>query len=368
MEVLVAVLIFGLVMGSVTVVMRSASRSWSAGHGLSEIVQGARLTQNVMLRDLNSLVYRSETEYNQQFRKQMESFADTYAQEFQIEEEEEAYLNLEALESLILERGEEDQLMLEEMVTKPIDLSFRASDGEEFDELTFVRTHVPRFEGEPMTLGLRRIKYYVEEGVLYREEQDPYGYPGGGKFSELGEDTLAAQLAEHFMRADEDEGAPQTGPYEILLPEPLNLAEPIADEIALFNVTCGYFKDGEWIEVPKWDSNARDYRHPPEEELSEEGEEEISELEILRREREEDEGVQATIERVNQKEIPADDLPGYVAIQLGMRLPGGRGRIHSFTFFHALPIGQERDIRELEEDEIPEEPDFSPSELRERRR
>jgi hypothetical protein len=65
-----------------------------------------------------------------------------------------------------------------------------------------------------------------------------------------------------------------------------------------------------------------------------------------------------------------DKLPGYVAIQLGIRIPeekttpsGGdqstdqapqkpKGRLYSFTFYHSLPEGQETDVEQT--DNVPQ--------------
>jgi hypothetical protein len=46
-----------------------------------------------------------------------------------------------------------------------------------------------------------------------------------------------------------------------------------------------------------------------------------------------------------------DDLPGYIVVNLGVRGPRGVGRVHKFTFFHAIPLAEERDVLLLTEEE-----------------
>ena len=50
-----------------------------------------------------------------------------------------------------------------------------------------------------------------------------------------------------------------------------------------------------------------------------------------------------------------DNLPGYVAIQLGVRDPGEKGRLRSFTYFVSLPLAREEfDTTLFDESERPD--------------
>jgi hypothetical protein len=130
------------------------------------------------------------------------------------------------------------------------------------------------------------------------------------------------------------------------LPESLryNVAEPMCEGVELLNVTYGYFRDYEWQEVDDWDSGAQRYRNPPEES-------EITQAQAMERVRANPgsrmfgivgyDAVAAAIVQASRNQ--PDDLPGYIAIQLGVRAPEGKGRLYSFTFYYSVPQALETD-------------------------
>ena len=84
-EVMIASIILMITMAAVATVMHTATRSWRAGHGVSEIFQTARIAQDVIARDLDNLLYQNESDYNRTFRNQLDSLANEYVSDTQKE-------------------------------------------------------------------------------------------------------------------------------------------------------------------------------------------------------------------------------------------------------------------------------------------
>ena len=57
LEVLLATVIFGMVLAAITLTLRTGLRAWSTGHGLSEVLQTARITREVLMKDLDNMVF-----------------------------------------------------------------------------------------------------------------------------------------------------------------------------------------------------------------------------------------------------------------------------------------------------------------------
>jgi prepilin-type N-terminal cleavage/methylation domain-containing protein len=338
-ELILAILIFSLVIAAVTGVMRTAVRAWRTGHDMDEIVQTGRITKDVVLRDMDNMVYLRQKFYNQSFQGTLFAAAALYQADFQNK-------------GGILELDDRYDLS---RITPPIDLSFRISDGGELDKLTFVRSHQSRFAGDPVTWGLRRITYYVQDKTLFRQESDPFGYrPGQLDESFHSATVTAAALAEHFMKPDGydylapgDENVQPLPAEARLLPPSYETAEPLCAGVERFDIVCGYFKEGQWQEVTSWDSSGRRYRQPPQLEA-------IKDQKLIEEVRRVSPGmlVQADgVTSVVQQPGQPDDLPGYLVVQLGVRGPRGIGRKHTFTFFQALPLAEERDVLQLTKEE-----------------
>ena len=336
-EIIVAIVIFGMVMVAIGTVMRTAIRAWRTGHDLNEITQTARIAKDVILRDLNNMVFIRHNYYNFNFYNSLMQAAQLYS----IDLEENGYIELD-------DRFDFDT------VTPPIDLSFRIGSSGDHHTLSFVRSHLPRYEGDPNTWGLRRVNYFVRDNVLFRQEEDPFGYrPGQLDESFFNAPDAAVVLAERFMRQDDyahlyPDGDVEALPEDqLMLPASVSLAEPLCEGVEEFTIIAGYFKDAQWFEAEDWDSSARRYRMPPR--IVDIDERDLDNLSI-----------RSPADIVMIDGLPVliadrghmDDLPGYIAIRMGVRGPRGVGRIHYFTFFHSLPLGEERDRLRLSEEEI----------------
>lgn len=371
LEVIVAVVIFGLTMVAVGAVMRTATRAWTTGHGLSEIMQGARMTEDVISRDMGSLLYLEESDYNHAYRRQIDLMATRIQGQVDPDRRWDGAIPGELWGSerddrrrdrfTRRDRDEQDatendpnaMLSLEALST-PIDLSFRGTDSGQTDRLSLARSFTPRWYGEPETWGVRRVSFYVEDGTLYREEEDPFGFEAHkdpydlSRHVDFEEDVNQANrrfiresLRNLYSEADKDRGIDRGE----LLPNEISRVEPLCDNVAIFDLTFGYFREGEWHEVGDWDSNVSNHRDPIE--LWDENITFDPNFEVGGRRGAtafvEGEQIYTSIESLLRSREP-DNLPAYMIIQLGLQMPGGRGRIFSYTYFYAIEQAQETDV------------------------
>lgn len=374
MEILIAVSIFMIAAAALFVTFRTGIRAWEAGHEASEVFETARVASDLIMRDLTNIFYRSESDYNRTFRKQVEQLA-SYESAVAAADEmdgEEREVYLKGLGGPPVRPGD---------IAKPIDLAFRGDDGGMMDTLTFARHQRARNRGESQNWGAARITYKVKEGVLTREEASPFGLRPGDDYKEflaevepkaketirlfygagyrgeeegLDEEPLEGDLAEAFAEPLEGE---ETG-----LPYFPPISEPLCEGVEIFDIHYGYYRFGEWNEVGDWDSGARKYRFPDEE--SEDDDDPLGRA--LGGSRFAPPGAETGFNPLGNpsgqrtvmvRGVPVvyfpkpDNLPGYVVIQLGVRRPG-RAKVHSFTFFYSCPMAQEDfDTSQIEDGE-----------------
>ena len=407
MEIILAVLIFGLTMIAITTVMRTGTRSWSVGHGLSEALQSARLAQDVIVRDLNNLYYRTETEYNEGFRRQLDQITGAVL----AQTDPRRGLDPRALEPFLPdERGARrdpaDTTVYLDELTPPIDLSLVGTGGGETDRLTFTRVQTGSW-AEIESGGVRRIKFYVRKGVLYREETDPYGYrpkdqmspesfammqqnpgnpfgmvdqnqrrrrdedPRNGSFeidtAAMTQYMVTEELNRMFTGGDlwtgaeegEDGAAASTDAEErgVFLPPATRYVEPLCEGVEAFDVSYGVFADGKWSEVEEWDSHETQHRSPFDEGILAElmgydprwgvptpGHGMLPPMRSRGGARNESMFNNPMLMGMLANREP-DDLPGYIAIRLTVKVAELKGRPYTFTIFHSVPGGLETDKR-----------------------
>ena len=256
LEVMVAVTIMGIVMGALIVTFRTGIRGWRMGHRTSEVFQTARITRDVMLRDLHNLTFLEETRYNRSFRQHFETMMQA------------PYRQVQERARTRSRRDDDGQVSPLELLNlstmaPPIDLSFRVEDGGALDRLSFVRWQRPGPHSPNEVWGLRRLTYFVEDGVLYRQEADPFGFHPSELVHQIS--MQSEEYRKMFMHLPNDER--QSHRMWGLPPNlQLNVEEPLCEGIEIFDLSMGYFQGGQWVEVDDWDSSARRYRHPPEQE------------------------------------------------------------------------------------------------------
>ena len=359
-----AVLIFGILMIAVTQTFRMGLRAWNTGHGMSEMLQSVRITQDVILSDLNHIIYLSESEYNRTFREQTNRIAslvrsvngEEYNMNYRVNRrrEDRRRRSQERNEREIEELMELEDISLEDVAT-PVNLTFQGGNSGKKDDLIFTRRQQVRRNTDVNGWGVRRIRYQIENGTLYRSEEDAFGYSPGSA-SRTGMINSPELMNIMYSFVDENERNERRyqdwkiSPDEINF-EPVQIShkEPMCHNVEIFDIVYGYFKDNEWMEVQDWNSGQLKHRSPPlyeDEFYFEDG---------IHKERIPDLGMGAVDALAMQQErfqprVP-DDLPGYMAIQLGLRTNEGKGKIHSFTLYHMMPQGQESDLWTDMEDE-----------------
>lgn len=372
-EVLVATLILGITIGAVSSVIRTGMKAWRTGHGASEVGQTVRITQDVVLRDLDNIFYQTESSYNNAFRAQTAALAAKFGADFRNNRD------LRALQDMIQgalgggkstrhhgssrnQDGQQDafdDLGLDN-IAPPLNLSFHGTEG----KLSFARSYRARFPGDQDTWGLRRVTYYVRDKILYRKEQDPFGLrmtegdlldTQQNRQNNMGmqqqQDDPIRMIQNQLLRLfilpeDNDDKNAATGettagdaaqpkdaaaaPASKLMPTQVCLEEPLCAGVEIFKIKYGFFQDGAWTEDQNWDSQGYQHRSPPPDETNLPG------------------GAPAmgmpTNGFVPMMMGSPDDLPGYISIQIAMRMPDGKGRLYSFTIYHSLPGATETDV------------------------
>lgn len=276
----------------------------------------------------------------------------------------------------------------------PIDLSMKGNDGAEnplIDELEFARRVRPRSEREIEHLGLMRVRYYVSDGVLYREEFSSFQIGRSDSESEANittNDPAANERASRLFYVPGEVGGGATYSFDVgfesaaVAPHVLqNVAEPLCEGVEIFNITYGYYKFDQWNEAPDWDSDSFRYRFPAADRgglgigdlldsqrgpiRTGDGRGAMSESAYgprrrtvrPRRSRSRGDDPGESIGRVNTSigrnlalidenlvsfTVTPDGLPAYIAVQLGIRASRGKkGRMRSFTFFTSIPMARE---------------------------
>lgn len=366
LEILMAILIFTVAMSALTVTMRTGTRAWRRGHEVSELFQASRITQDVFRRDIQNMIFMVETSYNLSFYENISDIGERI-DALRAEEDDGLFIdrNTSDLDELI-GLDEENRLRDDDdespelginNIAPPIDLSFVGKNNGKTDSISFARRWRPGWFQEPGAWGIRRVTYEVEDGTLYRTEEDPFGLTAS--FNTIDnlyvEGVSAGDLALLFVGDDNardlgfDPIMGRLGVEEEEIKNPLEITnkEPLCEGVEVFNITYEFYRQGEWLEVDEWNSSSREYRDP---------EIDIEEYGFLLDEDSIDETEFSSFSRLSmeqQQDYVADNLPGFMAVQLGIRA-GGKGRLHSFTLYLSLDQAQEFDrmeeIEKLKED------------------
>jgi len=218
MEVMVAVVIFSLVVSSLVVSFRTGVKAYDIGITHSELDQTIRFVTAKIAEDLRNVYYKQPWTYNIT-RNQREQL---------LAEREQQLLQAGSRTSLL------DDATMPELGPR-IDLSFRASDNGETDDLSFARLELDAPLEMRHPWGLARVRYLVVNNTLYR--------------------------------AVDDVIAPETDEYGNEIPKPTQpTIDKLANNVKAFDLKFGYYYDGEWLLADDWDSDASQYRNPTDEE------------------------------------------------------------------------------------------------------
>ncbi len=264
-EIMVGLVIFAIMMTALFASFRTGMRAYTMGQEHTQQQQIGRYAVNQVSQDLRNIYYKPESQYNVA-RRQQESMIDA---------------NEEGLETASGRDVVEENLP---DVGPPIDLSFTGEDGGEVDQLSMVRRMPFSLDENRPLWGLARITYYVNEGNLYRAIDD-------------------------ITRPETDEDGnviPKPYPPQI---------DKLAENCVGFDLKYGYYNDEEWLMADSWDSNASQYRNPPDED--EEDDDILNTVGDNVSEDIDQSGVAGALQNAVQQQEEqerADDLPGWVEL------------------------------------------------------
>ena len=223
LEVLMAVTIFSLVATSLYTTFRVGLRAYDFGEREMRRMQKGRIIFETMSRDLRSVYFRSETEYNTNIRRMLVEF-NRQMREAEMQGTLDEFLY-----------GDEDD-PADEGISSPyqmgleIDLNFTAEEGEEFDSMTFVRYQYDDGVTNIQPWSLGRVSYVVEDDTLVRTEED---------IIEPMKDLEGNEIEEKVPRRD-----------------------VLAKGVHKFDLYFGFFHKDDWMEAENWDANSKQYRNP----------------------------------------------------------------------------------------------------------
>jgi prepilin-type N-terminal cleavage/methylation domain-containing protein len=290
LEIVLAITIFSLVVTGLYSAFRLGVRSYELSDRAVDASQQARIVFSTLTRDLHSVYFAQESDYNKTVRN--------YRMKF--DQEREAAEREGTLDAFY-----DHILMLTEQEGKnpydfgiAIDLSFKAENHEGNDSVSFVR--LQRSDGTVKTepWSLTRVNYRVEDGRLIRTM-----------------DSI-------FAPGRDIEG------NEIPKPEPQK--QVIAKRVKTFNIAWGYYYEGEWFEAQDWSADERRYRNPVEE-LDEEDPEYERKLRL-------------------QESKPVDGIPSYALVELALADKERSSMIKTFQTLIRIPTAQENTIPLSEEE------------------
>ncbi len=287
-ELMVAMVIFTLIMSSVFISFRTAVSSYDLGIITSERGQTERYATTVLTNDLRNAYYLSPSRYNIT-RRQKENMA----------MQQEARL----LKSTSTRDTESDNSLLDDL-PPPIDLNFRAMDNGETDEISFVRRQGMNYNEDRMPWGLERLRYFIQDGALYRSIDDVRG-------------------------AETDE-------YGNPIPKEIPpRVEKIGTNVKGIDFKFGYWYDKEWLTATDWDSNSPRYRNP----VTEDSEQDKTNEETLP-------DSQSALLKQQEMEQRVDDMPSWVEITYEFANPAKPDAVTKIRQVVMLPQAQETYVPE----------------------
>jgi len=246
LEIMIAVTIFGVISIAVYSTFRVGLRSYESGREQMVLTQSARTVFDLMARDLRSLYYLPPDAYNQNLITQLQVRAMQR-------------LLAPSLPGQQAVRDKNEEKEEKPLVGLPIDLTIIGEDHEQSDLLTFVTYQAYWGVEAIQPWALARVKYYVQDGILFRAEgpitvEQVPGYqwqpliPVGASGDSPGGWTLPSPMATDNS----------VGNYLQDMPH-----EMVARGVKTFDLRYGYWTADGWYESPDWIGHERRYRNPP---------------------------------------------------------------------------------------------------------
>lgn len=223
-EVMVAMVIFGMVLASLYLSFRTGVKSYELGSTHSEAEQATRYLTSQVADDIRNIYYKPNGQYNV-MRRQREA---------QVEEKERLAAQTGTRDATL------DDANMPEMGPR-IDLGFRGQDSGDVDDITFVRNQTGKRSEDRKMWSLARIHYFVSGNALYRSVDD-------------------------IKAPDVDSDG-----NEVPKPYPPKV-DKIANHVKGFDLKYGYWFEGQWKnDAVDWDSESAKYRNPPQDDEEDKG-------------------------------------------------------------------------------------------------
>jgi len=305
---------------AVFAVFRTGTQAYRASFRETDTLQRVRYVMDYFERDLLSIYYLDEDEYNEQLRDRIEEYQSSYLQAV-----DDGDLDSFADEwgADCDEEGRENDIDCQDNpFEKPLlDLTFQGTDGGDLDSIKF-SIRQPQTLGQPYRpWGLVNVTYTVDSGFLIRRDEtatiDPREWNG--------EEYVAVAKGE-----DEVD-------YSI-----------VASGVKVFDLSYAYWWDHQWFETDNWTSNTKSIRN--------------SETLLGDYEFDEDDprfsnptpGTEGFDDWINEQEnLPDDGIPTYLRLRLEIADPENEARTMKMSRIYRLPYALESwtPNEELDEDE-----------------
>ena len=305
LEVMLSTFIFSVVVTAIYMSFYVGTRAYRNADEHKSLLQEARFCFQLLQRDVSSIYYIPETMYNNNIRRELQRYEQMRIQAEEMGIPVDEYIQ-EQLEKELAQNEEDERRSRDQDKNPfdpysygvPVDLKFTGTDGGEEDSFEFVRYQYSDGMIPSNSWALERIKYFTENEMLLRESRPI------------------------FLPPRDKEGNP--------IPTPESPVEIIAQGVDGFEVTYGYFYDGEWYEATDWNSEQRKYRNP------------MPELDP------EDPEYMTKIKK--EKGKPMDGLPGYIFVKMNLVEPEKGKRTMQFQTLLNITVSQENNIP-VEDDE-----------------
>jgi len=275
LEVLLAMTIFAVCVSALYNTFRVSTRAFETGRESAEMMQTLRFSLEIVVRDLKSI-----------------RFQDKYDQKFQLLER----LVFQHQEQILRDLNDGKPVSIPGLISHPqgeaenmkdfmglrANLRFVGSSSGEADVLEFSHSLPSDGTTDNSYLGAERVKYFVADNNLYRQRSRVFRAMQlnpelGGQLVKIREASEAARqqaadakmpFLDFWALAAQGTLPPQLAPpvdpdFFVEVPQPPEPPELIARNVTVFDLTYGYYADGDWKEAESWDSDAKQYRTPP---------------------------------------------------------------------------------------------------------
>jgi prepilin-type N-terminal cleavage/methylation domain-containing protein len=243
LEILLALVIFGLVTLGILTTFRTAARAYDRSGRTMITLQTMRAVRTALSRDLHSVFLVTETTYGaslpQSERDEGRLGVNTELIEARARAEERGIVDysLTEMRDVLDEEDFDDPSLTAQLL-------FRVEDGGDSDTVVLMRRLRSMDTVRAMPWGLVRLSYSVKGEELVRsiepvffEERPMVIYP---------DETVEEAEARHESELVRVEARQET----------------VVDGVTMFDVQCVFWADGAWVSTPEWDSELREQRNP----------------------------------------------------------------------------------------------------------